>query len=176
MTPKERKERLFKKSRPNVRRLEILDGEQYSNDFRILWAAYKAGSFNMPEEMSQTDFVKVMESDLGRFEKVWVVDDANKSFRDGKGPVALICTNSLGLVIEPSSVFFKWATKRNILRCSVAFINMLRYSTKTGICMVRCPKSLRKLPDHLRGYDMLHYVGKAADNEYLYSVRGRASD
>lgn len=175
MTPKERKERIFKKSRPNVRRMEILDGEQYSTDFRILWAAYKAGSFRMPE-LSQAEFIKLMESELGKFEKVWVVDDGNKAFRDGKGPVALVGTNSMGLVIEPSITFFKWATKRNILRCSVAFINMLKYSTKTGICMVRCPRELRKLPDHLKGYDMLHYIGKAADNEYLYSVRGRASD
>jgi hypothetical protein len=32
------------------------------------------------------------------------------------------------------------------------------------------------LPDHLKRYDILYFVGKAADNEYLYSIRGRGSD
>ena len=40
-----RRERLFRKTRPMVRRLEIMDGEAYTRDIGVLWAAYKAGSF-----------------------------------------------------------------------------------------------------------------------------------
>lgn len=175
MTPKIYRDRLLKKDKPYVRRMEILDGETYSGDMKVLWAAYKAGTFKMPE-MSQAEFVKLIETELSAFDKVFVVDDNNKAFSKGRGPVALVGTNIKGLVVEPKAIFFKWATKKNILRSSVSFLNMIKHSSKTGVCFVKTQKDKRTLPDHLKNYDMLYYVGKIDDSEYLYSVRGRGSD
>lgn len=175
MTPKERRDRLLKRDKPYVRRMEILDGETYSNDMKILWAAYKAGTFKLPE-MSQEEFVAVMEKELSAFQKVFVVDDNNKAYGKGRGPVALIGTNVMGMVVEPKAVFFKWASKKNILRASVSFLNMIKHSSKTGACFVKANKEKRALPNHLKEYDMLYYVGKVSDSEYLYSIRGRGSD
>lgn len=175
MTPRERRERLLKKDKPFVRSLEILDGESYSSDMRVLWAAYKAGTFNLGE-VSQEDFVKIMEAEFSGFQKVFIVDDNNKAYGKGRGPVAIIGAKISGLAITPKAVFFKWATKRNILRSSVSFLNMIKHSSKTGVCFVSVLKGNRVLPDHLKDYDMLYYIGKTSENEYLYSVRGRGSD
>lgn len=175
MSPKERRDRLLKKEKPYVRRMEILDGETYSSDMGVLWAAHKAGTFGLGE-LSQEDFVTLMEKELSVFEKVFVVDDNNKAYGKGRGPVALIGTNVSGLIVEPRPIFFKWATKKNILRASVSFLNMLKHSSKTGVCFVKAKKDKRTLPNHLKDYDMLYYVGKVSDSDYLYSIRGRGSD
>jgi hypothetical protein len=176
LTAKELRERLFKKSRPQARRLEILDGDQYSKDMGVLWAAYKAGSFSMPTLLSQEDFVKLIEESFKEFQHMWVIDDDNNAFSSKRGPVALVGANSVNLIVEPKFLFFKWASKRNALRSVVAFLNMIRNSKKTGIALVRTTKDKMTLPDHLKKYDMLYFIGKSAENEYLYTVRGRGTE
>ena len=176
MTPKERRDRLFKPERPVVRRLEIFDGETYSKDMGILWSAYKAGSFHMPPDLKQEDFVKAIEDQFSSFHQVWIVDDRNKAFQKGNGQVGLVLTQVTDLIVDARFGFFKWATKRNILRTTAAFLNMVKHSTKTGICLVRADREQRVLPNHLKDYDLLYYVGKSSEKEYLYSIRGRGSN
>jgi hypothetical protein len=168
---KTKRERLFKKSRPVVRRLEIMDGDQYTKDLGVIWAAYKAGSFPIALDLSQEDFVAVIEGEFSKFQQMWIVDDESKLFSGGRGQIALIGTNSFGLVVEPRASFFKWASPRAVLRASVAFLQMIRNSKKTGICMVKTDK--KTLPLHLKDYDVLHFMGRCDANEYLFSVRGR---
>jgi len=173
LTPKERRERLFKSGRPVIRHLEILDGEQYSKDMGILWAAYKAGSFPIPQGLSQEEFVKTIEE--SPYQQTWIIDDKNKSFSSGHGPIALVGTNTAGMIVEIKGVFFKWASRKNILRGSVAFLTMIRGSKKTGIVLVRTQKEKMTLPDHLKLYELLYFLGQSDDSEYLYSVRGRGN-
>lgn len=165
---KDLKERLFKPERPLIRKLD-------PQDMGILWAAYKSRSFNLPEGLTQEDFVSKMEEVLSNYGAVWVVDDRNKAFSKGKGQVGLVMTSSVDLIVEAKFSFFKWASKKNILRAAAAFLNMMTYSNKTGICMIRTKSEQRVLPDHLSKYGLLYYMGRAAEDEYLYSVRGRAS-
>jgi hypothetical protein len=168
--------KLFKNGKPLVRRMEILDGDTYSSDMGVLWAAYKAKSFGLPEGLKQEDFVKAIEQQFSNFGQVWIVDDKNKSFSKGSGPVGLVLTSNMELLVEAKFGFFKWATKRNVLKSAAAFLNMIKSSTKTGICMVRTEKDKRVLPDHLKSYGLLFYAGRVSANEYLYSVIGRGSD
>ena len=177
MTPKELRNRLFKPLHPVARRLEILNGEGYTRDAGILWAAYKAGSFSLPEELTQEQFVVAIGQYLASFQNRWIIDDYNKNYdaTGGKGPVAIALTNAAELIVDAQFGFFKWATKRNILRSAASFLNMIKNSSKTGICLVRAQKDKRTLCDHLKHYDLLYYVGKSAENEYLYSIRGRGS-
>lgn len=175
VTPKARKERLFKSGKPVIRKLELVSGETYSKDVAVLWAAYKAKSFSLPEGFTQEEFVKAIEQYFSQFAQVWIVDDVNKSFSSGRGQVGLVMASNADLIIEAKFGFFKWASKRNILRATAAFLNMITYSGKTGICMVRTDAAQRVLPDHLKDYGLLFYMGQSAQNEYLYSVRGRAS-
>jgi hypothetical protein len=175
LNAKERRERLFKNSRPVIRRLEILDGESYSKDMSVLWAAYKAGSFSIPPGMTQEQFVAAIEQGLSDYQQSWIIDDKSKSFAAGHGQIALVGTNTTGMMVEVRPLFFKWASKRNILRASVAFLNMLRHSKKTGIVLVRTQKEKMTLPDHLKQYDLLYFLGQSDESEYLYSVRGRGN-
>lgn len=153
-----------------------MDGEQYSKDISILWAAYKAGSFQLPEELSQQEFINQVEGNLEQYGNTWIVDDDTTVFASKRGPVAMVSTTSAGLIVEPRFVFFKWAKPRTILRVVVSFLNMIKHSTKTGIILVRVTKDKMLMPAHLKAYDLLHYLGRAGENEYLYSLRGRGSD
>lgn len=177
MTPKERSDRLLKRERPKARRLEIMDGEQYSADLGVLWAAYKAGSFpDAPTDLEQTKFVSLIEELVKTHDAVWIIDEFNRAFKGGRGPVALACTRVNGLVVEAEGTAFKWASRRNCLRCAVSFINMLRHSGKTGICMVKGTPRTRAILDHLKLYNMMFFLGRSGPDEFLYSVRGRGSD
>src|SRR5262245_35189377 len=80
VTPKERRDILFKRGRPNVRPLE-------PTDMGVLWAAYKAGSFALPPDMSQDDFVAAIEGYFSSFGAVWVIDDDNHNFSKKRGQV-----------------------------------------------------------------------------------------
>ena len=175
MTPKERRDRLFKKGKPLARKLVILNGEGYSKDVGILWAAYKAGSFEFPEGMTQEDFVAAVSGLIDQYGQAWIMDDVNISFSDKRGQVCIVFATIVGLLVEARFGFFRWATKRNILRVTASFLNMIKNSSKTGICIVRTDKDRRNLCDHLKQYDLLYYIGRSAENEYLYSIRGRGS-
>jgi len=177
VTPKERRDRLFKKDRPLVRRLEVMDGEQYSKDMGILWAAYQAKSFpDLPEGLTPEQFTNAVDSLQSKYDQVWIIDDNNGAFKDRKGPVAMACTNSQGLLVNAEGTSFKWASRKNILKASAAFINMVRHSEKTGVLMVKANEAGVGLCWHLKKYGLLFYVGKVSKDEHLFSHRGRGSD
>ena len=172
-----RRERLFRKTRPMVRRLEIMDGEAYTRDIGVLWAAYKAGSFaTLKPEMDENEFIAEIEALQKVHDQVWIIDDFNAAYKDQRGPVALACTKSFDLVVNAEGVMFKWASKRNALRCAASFLNMLKHSKKTGICMVKGSRAQVPFLKHLAGYDLLYYVGKPSEAEWLFSIRGRGSE
>lgn len=175
MTPKERKDLLFKKSRPDIRRFEVMDGEKYSKDVGILWAAYKAGSFSIREGMTQEEFMAEIDTTMSGFQSVWVIDDDTKIYSSGRGPIGLVGANSSGLIVEPRFMFFKWANCRNILKATVAVLNKMRGSLRTGIILIRADKAKRIIADHMKKYELLFFIGKSGENEYLYSGRGRGS-
>jgi hypothetical protein len=176
-SPKEKRDRLFKQSRPHFRKADLinLDGT-YGQDMGILWAAYKAGSFVAPEGMTQEQFGGWVISQARRFTSLWLGEDANKAFKSGRGIVGLVGTNNDGMLVTAEGQVFKWATKRNLLRLCVGFLHMITKSRGTGVCMVKGDKASQPLLDKMNGYGLLYYIGKTNPDEYLYSVRGRGSD
>lgn len=177
MSPKEKRTRLFKKGKPHFRKVDLLnlDGS-YGEDMKILWAAYKAGSFQAPEGMSDAEFADWIVNQSRSFQTLWVGEDESKAFKSKKGPVGVVGMNAQGLLVTLEGQAFKWATKKNILRLCVGFLHMITKSNKTGVCMVKGSEQSRSLLDHLNGYGLLFYIGKTSQTEYLYSVRGRGSD
>ena len=176
MTPKTRRDRLWKDSRPNVRRLEVMDGEQYGKDLGILWAAYQGGGFvSLPREMDQNAFLQAM-SPVVDSGNVWLIEDRNKAFSSGAGPVVITTSIQDGLSVVVSGESFPWATARNRLRCAVAFLWMLIHSKKVGVVFTKAPRKMKKAYSHMKEYGVLNYVGKVGDDVYLYAVRGRGSD
>ena len=134
--------------------MDIGDESAYGKDMKILWAAYKAGSFEIKEGLSQDQFADLIIGYLSAFDSVFIVEDKNGSF-DGRGPVAAVLVVTDGGVIRPSVEFFKWASKRNRLRSVVAFLQWVRYSKDVGVCVFGSTVSSKNLFDRMREYGIL---------------------
>lgn len=149
-------------------------------DLWIFWAAYCEGSFpQLPSELSKEVFYRWMLDVLAKYSSVWLVEDDNKRFRDGRGVVCFIAMTSDGWKHEPHIEFFKWATKENILRVNVRFFNWVRNNKHIGVCVVKCLEEARKIFDTVRKkYGLLTYVGKICGgnqngDEFIFSTRGK---
>lgn len=176
MTPTQRRERLFKKSRPFIRPLEIKSDEGYTKDAGRLWAAYRKGAFQrLPRDLTQEAFATWLAAMPDSFSQVWLVDDDCPLYADGRGPIGIVGATKEDLLVGLEADVFPWATKRNVLRSSVAVLKMLVESEKTGLLTVKVPGKLRDAASHMKKYDLLYYVGRIAEDVFLYAMRGRGS-
>lgn len=165
------KSRLFRKSRPLIRKFE-------ENDRSILWAAYKAGSFDIPEGLVDTEFLIALAQRFGNNDLLWVVEDDHKGFKSGRGPVSLVGIKTDGWTYRPSAVFFKWASKRNILRCWVAFFQFIRSRKDVGVCVVEVREKEKEMPFRMRDYGLLFPRGRIPNGSpdgdvFVFSITGK---
>lgn len=180
MTPREHRARLFKSSKPFIRPAMLVQEGGFGDDMGILWAAYKAGSFPLINSgMEMPDFAKAMIAIALTLHEMAIVEDDNKSFQSGRGPVAIIGIRSDGWRHEPHVDYFKWATKRNILRVTIQFLQMARYSKEVGVLIVRSLKDTSGLfMRAAKDYGVLNFVGRVPHgtprgDEYLFSTMGK---
>ena len=175
MRPLEKRERLFRHSRPNLRAFEFYDGEDYHKDIKILWVAHKNKPlYGLEEGLDEKEFVNDL---LGVNQEMVIIEDENSQYK-GRGPIGIILVKSNDWKIEPHAVFFPWATKKNILRSAVAFFQWARNSRKIGCVLTSVLPDGKNLYDRVCKYGVLHYVGKVVNgdprgDEYLYSVKGK---
>lgn len=174
LTPKERRDRILK-DRPNLRELQLVEGEKYGPDMGLLWAAYKRGSFPIPDGLEQSEFALAIQEQLSAYDKVWLVEDRSPAYQSGKGPVGIIGTTTNDLAIEAYGKPFAWASRRNIIRGQVAFLNMLKHSKKCGVLFMKANEQSYKLFRAMQNYDLLFLVGRVAKDTWLFSMRGRGS-
>jgi hypothetical protein len=166
---------LFRKSKPLLRPFISHENSELGPDMGILWAAYKRGSFQFPE-MDERQFTEFILQQLSKYASVWMMEDENKGFRSGRGPVCVIPIHTNGWKILPEVYWFSWATLRNKLRCSVAFVQKTRYDKTVGCCEIRTIEP--KLPQHLIKYiSTFRFVGKVwfgtpKGDQYIYSIKG----
>lgn len=177
MKPKERRDRLFKTSRPNIREMSLVDQQGYTHDMNILWGAHKMGSFDMPEA-SQEDFAEVMTKTMSTFDRKWIIEDKNAQFKEGYGPVGMMYADFNGWSLEPHFEPFSWASTRNRLRSMVSFLQMMRYDKSVGIVNVHSLKDGKGFFNHVSKYGVLKYATKIPDGDikgdrYIYYIRGR---
>lgn len=183
MTPKQRRERLFKPHKPKIRRLELFDTsdgtQKYHKDVAIMWIAYSKRTFpGFKVGLTQSEFALEIE----RMSKEWmmyIIEDDNKQFGSGSGPNAFIIAGYDGWTLTPHSEYFLWATPRNKLRMAVSFFHYIRYQ-KIGVCLVHSLKASTPLFDKLCTYGVLRFVGKvrrgdSRGDDYLYSIEGSLS-
>jgi len=177
MKPKERRDRLFKTSRPNIREMELVNQQRYTKDMSILWGAYKRGSFDLPD-ISQEDFAEVMIGATGPYQKKWMIEDSNSKFSDGYGPIGMVCAAYDGWELTPSLEMFSWASPRNALRAAVSFFQMMRYDKGVGIVSINSLKDEKNFYNHVSRYGVLKYIAKIPNGDergdrYMYYIRGR---
>jgi hypothetical protein len=168
---------LFRKSKPVLRSFVVQENGELGPDVGILWAAYRRKSFDFPE-MDEKTFTAFILNALSRFNTVWMMEDDHKGFRSGRGPVCAIGINSNGWKILPQVFWFSWATNRNKLRCSVAFVQKTRYDKTVGCCEFNMEQSGTKLASHVTKFiPTLRYVGKVwfgspSGDQFIYSIKG----
>lgn len=139
--------------------MSIVEGEDYGKDMKILWAAHKAGSFNLGN-VAQEDFAQVMLDILSMYDSAWMVEDRNDAYPSKRGPVAVILVKSDGFVIRPDVDYFKWSSKRNILRTTVSFFNWVRFSKDVSLCVFGSTPESKGMYWKMRDFGiMVTYVG-----------------
>lgn len=177
LKPREKRERLFKKGRPIIRRLNFYDGESYHDDVKTLWVAYsKSSCYAIAPGLKQDEFIKMLFA-FDASAPLYIADDYSKSYKSGIGPVMVFQINGDDWKITPHAQVFPWATNRNKIRCAVSFLHMMKYK-KIGVCVIHSLKSSVKLFDKCVEYGVLFRSGMIAGgdergDEYIYSIRGK---
>jgi len=133
-----------------------------------LWAAYTMGSFRFPPGLSQEEFQQRVLTGIAGLRN-FLVEDRNRKFASGRGPVALISVAGDGFRIEPNVAIFKWASRRNILRGFVAFFQWVKSSSDVGVCEVRVPSRDAGILKRMAGYGVLF----PKQREILFSISGK---
>lgn len=177
MTPKEKRDRLFKGGRPLIRPVEFYNGNEYHDDIKVMWVAYqKSDCYAIQPGKTQEEFIEIL-MDFNETCPLYMMDDYNKSFTSGKGPVGVFQLCGNGWRVTPHAQVFPWATKRNVLRCYVSFLQMMRYK-KIGVCVLLGLKHVVPLYDKCVEYGVLFRAGMIVGgdprgDEYIYSIRGK---
>jgi len=178
---KEKRDRLFKRGRPVIRPFQVFDGEKYHKDFGIVWVAYKKNPFDSitrwhDSPIETPDQLLQIILNIPEGTELLIAEDVNGDV-GGFGPVGIVRVHSDGWAVEPHVEFFPWATARNKLASTVAFLQMVRYK-KIGVCNIYCLDDSVELMDKACAYGVLHRVGKIPNGSQLgdltmYSVRGK---
>lgn len=166
-----RRKEIFKDSRPFVRKY-------LETDLGFLWAAYKNGSFPIPQGLTQEDFLPAMVVQFGAFNLLWIIEDDSSQFKSGRGQVGLVGIKTDGWTFEPVIYFFKWAGETSRKRSLIALCHMMRFQKDVGVFLVKATESEKSMFDPLKDYGVLYYrgvvpYGSPSGNLYLYSINGR---
>lgn len=180
MTPKQKRDRLFRISRPHFRPASLIEEGQYGYDMGLLWAAYKVGSFPLIErqDLKEGEFADFIVGVAQGLSSALMVEDDCPRYKSGRGPVAFIGVRTDGWRVEPHVDYFRWASKRAMLRTTVAFFQMARYSKDVGTCVVNSLKETENIFLRAVDYGVLHPVGRIPKGSprgdvYLFSVSGK---
>jgi hypothetical protein len=177
LKPRERRERLFRNGRPIIRLLQFHDGDEYHDDIRVAWVAYsKSTCYSVPPGLTQDEFVDFL-MNMNNAAPLYMIADFNKSYKGGKGPIMVIQISGNDWKVTPHAQVFPWATPRNVLRCSVSFLHMMKYKN-IGVCVVHALKSSVPLFNRCMEYGVLFRSGMIAGgdprgDEFIYSIRGK---
>ena len=166
-----KRKRFFKGEKPFIRQFTI-------DDMWILWAAYKEGSFPNLPEMQKDEFYTFIRGRLQGYQFLFLVEDNNRRFKSGRGPVCLIVANTDGWKFEPHVDYFKWATKYNIIRTTLTFLNWVSFKKEIGVCIIRSLKDTVPLFKYMREFIGITYVGtiRGGDirgDESIFSLSGK---
>ena len=126
MKPKVRRAKLFRNGHPTIR-------GYIEPDFHWLCVAVEMEVGAPPSD----DWMDQLTERMTRYDLFWMAEDDNKQFRSGRGPVAFVYANFDDWKLTPHTQWFKWATPRNKLRCTVEYFMKMRRDKDIGCIEVR---------------------------------------
>jgi hypothetical protein len=125
-----------------------------STDLPALWQAYKMDSFPLaPTELSAEAFRDFIGEVCSRHSACIIVECPQ-----GR-PVCFVGMVNDGWILTPHVDFFTGVSARTILRCNLAFFNLVANSAEVGVCIIRTLKNTLNLFRHLERKKVLSYVG-----------------
>jgi len=179
MKPKEARDRLFRDSKPNIRPVSIINEDgSMGKDMGILWAAYLKGTFQNLGKLTQEEFTEEAIKYFSRYQLAWIIEDRNRKFSSGYGPVGLVVGIFNGWALEPHWIPFSWASARNRLRTAIAYFQMMKYEKDVGVINVFSgEKDYRFFQRIGKKYGVIYYIGKFprgdfGEDRYMFYGRG----
>ena len=162
-----RRKALFKHGKPNIRPARY-------DDIKWLWFAAKRGSYSgSPEE-----FTAAAEPFLAKADKIFMIEDRNKEFQSGIGPIGIVLCNYDNWALCPHVEWFPWTTPRNKLRGTVGFLQVMRYTKDIGCIKIYASENNDKWFKWLKRYVAINLAGRiphgrADGMESIFYIRGR---
>lgn len=136
----------------------------------ILWANYKQGGFpNLPEGLEQSEFAENFLQWLASFNSAFFIEDKTKAFKAGTGPVCMVVVLTDGDIIKPIPIVFAWASTRNKLRSTTAFIHFAKYSSDVAVCVIYTTREEEEMMRRQRRYE--NHVFNLSNGIWCFSGR-----
>jgi hypothetical protein len=115
---------------------------------------------------------------LGEYRGVVMLEDRNRQFRSGGGPVGVVGYHQRGAMHEPHVEWFPWTTTRNRLRCTVAYLQSRRHAKWISAILIRCSDADASWFWRLREFVPIYRVGRIpwgrpGGGEVLFAIRGK---
>ena len=166
-TAKARRDRIFRSGKPRIRPMVY-------DDIRWLWVAARRQDYDGNPE----DFSRETEPLLAAADKLFMLEDSNREFTEGVGPVGVVLANYDGWTLAPHVEWFPWATPRNILRCSVGFLQLMKYTHDVGCVKIFATAENAPWFKRLKRYIAINLGGRIpggrpSGEEYIFYLRGR---
>lgn len=166
-TAKIRRERLFRAGKPVIR-------PAIYSDIRWMWAAAKRSGFDGTSE----EFTHQVEPMLAAADKLFMLEDRNKEYSKGAGPVGIVLANYDGWALVPHVEWFPWASPRNIVRCSVGFLQAMKYTQDVGVIKIFAEGDAADWFKWLKRYVAISLAGRIpygrdTGQECIFYLRGR---
>jgi len=144
------------------------------DDLALYFYAYRVQTGKDPGEK----YRKFVTKELSCYDHIRVVEDINMAFGGGFAPVGLAKAMYNEWKLEPHADWFPWATPRNKLRCSVAYLYKQRCSKDVGVTIVHAQKEAAHYFRHLKKYVPLYPVGKIPaghpeGDDFVFYQRGK---
>lgn len=166
-----KRKKLFKGSKPHIRKFEI-------EDMWVLWAAYKEGSFTDLPELTKEQFYNLISVRMQIYQALWLIEDDNVRFKEKRGPVCIVgaFVDAPLWRIEPHVEYFSWATKYNKIRATLMFLYWMSFRKEFGVCVIKSLKNTEKLFRYMQKFIGLNYSGKIENgdvrgDEYVFYLR-----
>ena len=170
MTPKERRERLFKGLTPKIRLME-------EDDLKWLYGAYKYPK-PIGDEEDRAQWLEKIQVTLAGYDEAFIIEDRNTQFQNNWGAVAVFPSMYNNWKLQPSANWFPWATKLNKIRCTIAFLMFARHNRDIGVTVINAVNDDKDFYRGLKRYAPIYPVGKIPcgdprGDENLFYIRGK---
>jgi hypothetical protein len=166
MASKRARDKLLR-NKPHIRQIE-------EADLKWLYAAYVRSGGVRKREL----FMDLFTSSAEAFDEIYVIEDENPEFTEGRGVIAMLKCRFDGWKFEPFIEFMPWATSRNKLRAGVQSLLFMKYHKGIGVSvmLVHNTRYMDKISEYVKTYRAGQIPGGTPfGTGTVYYIRGKST-